>query len=303
MRTPDLSALSIQLQSLQDTICAALAAADGGAPFMEDAAGAPGATFSRSRFRAEGPVIERAAVHFTHARGPALPAAASLRHPDAAGQPFEAVSISLIVHPRNPRAPTTHMNLRAFVAGPRWWVGGGADLTPHIGFDADAVHWHRALRAGLEPLGDGLYPRLKAACDDYFFLPHRNESRGIGGTFFDDWDEGGPAACTALLLATGESFLPAYLPILRARAAEEATAAERERQLLRRGRYVEFNLLYDRGTLYGLQSGRRVESVLASLPPRVAFARPAADDADESAFLARYRRPWDWAGGPPPAAP
>jgi coproporphyrinogen III oxidase len=303
MRTPDLTALSAQLRSLQDTICAALAAADDGTPFVEDAAGAPGATLSRSRFRAEGPVIERAAVHFTHARGPALPPAASARHPDAAGQPFEAVSLSLIVHPRNPRAPTTHMNLRAFVAGTRWWVGGGADLTPHIGFDADAVHWHRTLRAALDPLGTDLYPRLKSACDDYFFLPHRNESRGVGGTFFDDWDEGGPELSTALLLATGESFLPAYLPILRARSAEPATEAERERQLLRRGRYVEFNLLYDRGTLYGLQSGRRVESVLASLPPRVAFARPAADDAEEAAFLARYRRPWDWASGPPPGSP
>ena len=218
-----------------------------------------------------------------------------------AGRGFDAASLSLIVHPRNPFVPTVHANFRFFLAEREgaeaiWWFGGGFDLTPYYGFEEDAVHWHRTARDALAPFGGDLYPRFKRACDEYFFLPHRGEARGIGGVFFDDFDEGGFDRCFAVVRSLGDHFLPAYLPIVERRRLERWGEAERDWQLHRRGRYVEFNLLYDRGTRYGLQSGRRVESVLASLPPLVRFSyghRPAPGSREER-LLREFLVPRDW---------
>ena len=279
---------------------------DGEARFREDRFEGDGGTLARPRVLEGGPVIEKSAVHFTHARGPKLPPAASEAHPHAAGRPFQAVSLSLIVHPRNPYAPTTHMNLRCFTtegeaddseAGrPAWWFGGGFDLTPYYGFDEDCVHWHRESAAACEPLGPEAYGRLKKACDDYFFLPHRGEPRGIGGIFFDDLCEGSFESCFRFVRSVGDHFLPAYAPIVERRASTPHGDRERSFQCLRRGRYAEFNLVYDRGTRYGLQSGRRIESVLASLPPVVEWHYDWKPEpgSPEAALLERYLVPRDW---------
>ena len=289
------------LLALQDGICAAFEAEDGAARFREDRVeGAEGA-LARPRVLEDGGVFEKAAVNFTHARGPGLPPAATARRPELAGAPFEAISLSLIAHPRNPYAPTSHMNLRFFQASPAghaptWWFGGGFDLTPYYGFDEDCVHWHEVARRACAPLGPGAYPRLKRWCDDYFYLPHRGEPRGVGGLFFDDLAEGGFATSFAFVRSVGDAYLEAYLPIVARRKDAPFGEREREFQLLRRGRYVEFNLVYDRGTLYGLQSGRRIESVLASLPPRVAWRydwKPAPG-SPEAALTERYLKPRDW---------
>ena len=272
---PESGPVQTYLMELQDRICGALEAEDGAARFREDRF-EDERSLARPRMLAEGDAIEKAAVHFTRSAGRELPPAASARRPELAGRAFEAVSLSLIVHPRNPYAPTSHMNLRFFIAGPElpdpaWWFGGGFDLTPIYGFEEDAVAWHHGARAACEPFGADVYTRLKKACDDYFFLPHRGEARGIGGLFFDDWDEGGFAQSFGLVRSVGDHYLRTYVPILRRRKDTSYRERERAFQLFRRGRYVEFNLLYDRGTRYGLQSGRRVEAVLASLPPLVAW--------------------------------
>jgi coproporphyrinogen III oxidase len=306
MGAPDPAAAGAYLQELQDRIASAFEALDGRGRFREErVAGAAGA-LARPRVLEDGAVIEKAAVHFTHALGPALPPAATERRPALAGRPFEAVSLSLIVHPRNPFVPTTHMNLRAFAAGRPdeervWWIGGGFDLTPTYGFEEDCVHWHRTARAACAPLGPDAYPRFKKECDAYFFLPHRGEARGIGGLFFDDLDAGGWERSFAFLRSVGDHFLPAWEPIAARRKDTPFGEREREFQLLRRGRYVEFNLVYDRGTRYGLQSGRRVESVLASLPPLVRWRadwRP--EPGSPEARLAEYfLKPRDWLAGEP----
>jgi coproporphyrinogen III oxidase len=286
------------LRELQDRICRALEAEDGVGRFVEDQEEDADTGLSLPRILSEGSVFERAAVNFTHARGPALPAAASVRRPDAAGHPYEAVSLSLIVHPRNPYVPTTHLNLRFFSAGTVWWFGGGMDLTPYYGFEEDAVHWHRAAREACTPFGGDVYPRFKRWCDEYFYLPHRQEPRGIGGLFFDDLDAWGFEGTFAFLKSVGDHFLPAYLPIVARRKDTSYGEREREFQLYRRGRYVEFNLIQDRGTLYGLQSGRRVEAVLASLPPRVRWAydwRPAPG-SPEADLTEIFLRPKEWLG-------
>jgi coproporphyrinogen III oxidase len=295
------------LLQLQNRLCAALEAEEAStaagppARFREDDLPGPGGTLSRPRVLEDGAVIEKAAVSFTHARGERLPPAASERRPELAGAAFEAVSLSVIVHPRNPYAPTSHLNLRCFVVRPAggaavWWFGGGFDLTPYYGFVEDAVHWHARARSACESLGPQAYPRFKKWCDEYFFLPHRGEARGIGGIFFDDLAEGEFAASFAFVRAVGEAYLGAYLPILRRR--KELPWGERERafQLWRRGRYAEFNLVLDRGTLYGLQSGRRVESVLASLPPLVRWRydwRPEPG-TPEARLAEEFLRPRDW---------
>ena len=285
---------------LQDRICVALEKQDERARFEEHRFEADG-TLARPRVLADGPILERAAVNFSHSRGPALPPAATAHRPELAGRRFEAVAISLIVHPRNPFAPTSHANLRFFVAEREgepavWWFGGGFDLTPYYGFEEDCAHWHRSARAACQPFGADLYPRYKKACDEYFYLPHRSEARGIGGLFFDDETVGGFEHSYALARSIGDQYLLAYLPILEKRKHSPYGARQRDFQLYRRGRYVEFNLIYDRGTRYGLQSGRRIESVLASMPPLAAWRydwhpEPGSPEALLSEY---YLRPRDW---------
>jgi coproporphyrinogen III oxidase len=300
MIRPDIHAVRSYLMDLQDRICAALEHEDGEVRFSEQVLPGESDTLARPRVLEGGPVIEKSAVHFTHARGPRLPPAATEHRPELAGHGFHAVSLSLIVHPRNPYAPTSHMNVRCFLAeregaAPAWWIGGGFDLTPYYGFEADCVHWHRTAKAACDPFGAELYPRFKKACDDYFYLPHRGEPRGIGGLFFDDLDLGGFATTFGFLRSVGDHYVPAYQPVLARRKALPYTDRERAFQLYRRGRYVEFNLLYDRGTRYGLQSGRRIESVLASLPPLVAWRydyTPRAGSPESD--LARLLSPRDW---------
>ena len=293
------------LLGLQDRICAEIEQEDGRGRFREERFEGERGGLARPRVLEGGAVIEKGAVHFSHTRGAQLPPAATAKRPELAGRSFEAISVSLIMHPENPYAPTSHANVRFFVAAqagsePVWWFGGGFDMTPYYGFDEDCVHWHRTARAACEPFGAELYARLKAWCDEYFFLAHRAEPRGIGGLFFDDWTAGGFEQAFALLQSVGDHYLPAYRPILARRKSAPYGPRERDFQLLRRGRYVEFNLLYDRGTLFGLQSGSRVESILASLPPLVRWAydwRPAAGSPEER-LLAHYLAPRDWAEAP-----
>jgi coproporphyrinogen III oxidase len=290
------------LLDLQDRICAALEAEDGAAHFREDRFESPTGGLARPRVLEGGAVIEKSAVHFSHTVGKALPAAATERRPELAGRAYEAMSVSLIVHPRNPYVPTSHMNVRFFLAhadGPSpaaWWYGGGFDLTPYYGFEEDVVHWHRTARAACAPLGDGAYPRFKKWCDEYFHLPHRGEPRGIGGLFFDDLDEGGFATCSAFWRSVANHYLPAYIPILQRRKQTPYGDREREFQLYRRGRYAEFNLVYDRGTRFGLQSGGRVESILASLPPLAAWRYDWQPEpgSPEARLYTDFLRPRDW---------
>ena len=293
------------LMELQDRICAGLEAQDGSARFAEQAFDGEG-TLARPRVLSDGPVLERAAVNFSHSRGPALPPAATAHRPELVGRRFEAIALSLIVHPRNPFAPTSHANLRFFVAEREgepavWWFGGGFDLTPYYGFDEDCVHWHRTARAACAPFGPELHPRFKKTCDEYFFLPHRGEARGIGGLFFDDENGGGFESSFALARSVGDHYLRAYLPILEKRKKTPYDGAQRDFQLYRRGRYVEFNLIYDRGTRYGLQSGRRIESVLASMPPLAAWRYDwhAEPGTPEAKLVEYYLRPRDWIGDAP----
>jgi len=301
MSSPDSLLVRSHLLALQDRICAALEAEDGRARFREDAISGEGGTLTRPRALEEGAAIEKAAVHFTHARGEHLPPAATARRPELAGAGFEAVSLSLIVHPRNPYAPTSHMNLRFFSTNTAesstlWWFGGGFDLTPYYAFEDDAVHWHRAARAACQDFAPDAYARFKKWCDEYFYLKHRGEARGIGGLFFDDLCEGGFSHSFAFVRRVGEAYLETYLPILQRRKDMPYGEREREFQLYRRGRYVEFNLVYDRGTLYGLQSGRRVESVLASLPPLVRwrYAYQPEPGSPEARLGEEFLKPRDW---------
>ncbi|HEY6597886.1 MAG TPA: oxygen-dependent coproporphyrinogen oxidase [Pseudomonadales bacterium] len=286
--------------ALQTTICDRLERIDGVARFRGDDVVSPDGAVARPRVLEDGARIEKAAVQFTHSIGASLPPAATERNPHLAGHPFQAVAISLIVHPRNPYVPTTHMNLRYFTIDaetPVWYFGGGFDLTPYYGFVEDCVHWHRQARAACTPFGASLYAEFKKACDVYFHLPHRNEARGIGGIFFDDWTRGGFPDSFALVRSVGDHFLPAYAPIFERRMDTAYTDRERQFQLYRRGRYAEFNLAIDRGTRYGLQSGRRVESVLASLPPLAVWRydyRPQPG-TPEAALYERFLPPREWA--------
>lgn len=293
------------LMSLQDEICSALAAEDGTASFRGDELVGERGGLARPRVLSGGSVLEQAAVNFSHTAGERLPAAATARRPELEGSSFEAVSVSLIVHPINPYVPTTHANFRFFIAGeggeaPVWWFGGGFDLTPYYGFEEDAVHWHRTAREACEPFGEDLYGRLKQRCDEYFFLHHRKEPRGIGGLFFDDFDQPDFATCFSFLRSAGEHFLPAYLPIVQRRREHPYGERERDFQLYRRGRYVEFNLLYDRGTRFGLQASGRVESILASLPPLVRWRydwRPEPGSPEEALYR-DFLVPKDWLADP-----
>lgn len=301
---PDMQVLAAFLMELQDEICDALEAGDGEAVFLcKELEGERGG-LARPRVLEGGTVLEKAAVNFSHARGTRLPPAATKRRPEWAGHPFEAASVSLIVHPRNPYVPTCHANFRAFVVGEEgepmgWWFGGGYDLTPYYPFEEDCVHWHRVAKEALDPFGAEHYPAMKKACDEYFHLPHRKEARGIGGIFFDDMDAPDYATCLAIWSSAAESFLPAYMPILERRKEMSFGSREREFQAYRRGRYVEFNLIYDRGTRYGIQAGSRAESVLASLPPVVNWRYDWHPEpgSPEARLTEEFLPPRDWIQG------
>jgi coproporphyrinogen III oxidase len=267
------TAVKHYLLNLQDRIVSRLQAIDG-LPFRTDQWDRPEGGGGISRLIEEGRVLERGGVNFSHVLGSQLPPSATAQRPELAGRAWEAMGLSLVLHPRNPFAPTVHMNVRLFVAEkageePVWWFGGGMDLTPYYGFEDDAVHFHATCRQALVPYGDGLHARFKKWCDEYFFLKHRNEPRGVGGLFFDDFAEGGFDRAFAVMKSVGDHFLPAYEPILLRRKDHPYGERERDFQAYRRGRYVEFNLVFDRGTLFGLQSGGRTESILMSLPPIV----------------------------------
>ncbi|HTK98562.1 MAG TPA: oxygen-dependent coproporphyrinogen oxidase [Pseudomonadales bacterium] len=300
---PDIQVVRDYFSELQRSICARLEELDGAQRFRGDESASPGGGVARPRVIEGGTHLEKAAVQFTHSVGASLPPAATERNPHLVGHGFQAVAISLIVHPRNPHAPTTHMNLRFFLVEtqePVWYFGGGFDLTPYYGYEDDCVHWHQQALNACAPFGASLYPELKQACDSYFFLPHRNEPRGVGGIFFDDWTRGGFARSVAFVRSVGDHFLPAYLPILERRVHMPSGERERCFQLYRRGRYAEFNLAIDRGTKYGLQSGRRVESVLASLPPLAAWQYDFHPDpgTPEADLYERFLPAKWWVGGP-----
>ena len=288
------------LLSLQNRIVAELEHLDGDATFREDAWERPGGGGGRSRVLRDGGIFEQAGVNFSHVFGDTLPPSATKNRPDLAGQGFEALGVSLVLHPHNPYVPTTHANLRLFVAGDDddalWWFGGGYDLTPYYPFIEDVVEWHRTAKAACEPLGGDTYDRYKKWCDEYFFLKHRDETRGVGGLFFDDLYEPDFERCFEFVRSVGDSFMHAYAPIVKRRHKHPFGERQREFQLYRRGRYVEFNLIYDRGTVFGLQSGGRTESILMSLPPRVRWEydwHPEPGSAEESLYR-DYLKPRDW---------
>ncbi len=301
MSVPDVEAVRTYLLDLQDRICTELEAEDGHGAFSEDAWEREGGGGGRTRVITGGGVFEKGGVNFSHVHGQGLPASATAHRPELAGRSFQALGVSLVMHPENPYVPTSHANVRFFVAlapgaEPIWWFGGGFDLTPYYGFDEDAVHWHRSARQACEPFGPEVYPRFKTWCDDYFFIKHRGEPRGVGGLFFDDLNEWGFERSFAFMRSVGNHYLPAYRPIV-ARCKDMAYGRrERDFQLFRRGRYVEFNLVYDRGTLFGLQSGGRTESILMSLPPLVAWNYDwhPAPGTPEARLYDHFLKPRDW---------
>ncbi len=292
------------LQALQNRIVAALEQLDGKARFRRDAWDRPGGGGGLSCVLSGGRVFEQAGVGFSHVFGDQMPPSATRNRPELAGRSFQAVGVSLVIHPNNPYVPTTHANFRFFTAAgeadekPAWWFGGGFDLTPYYAFEDDIIHWHKAAKSACDPFGDDLYERYKKWCDDYFYLEHRKEARGVGGLFFDDVNELGFDRSFKFVQAAGDSFLPAYRPIVLKRKDHPYGERQREFQLYRRGRYVEFNLIYDRGTIFGLQSGGRTESILMSLPPRVRWEydwQPEAGSA-EAKLYTDYLHPRDWLG-------
>jgi coproporphyrinogen III oxidase len=300
MSTPNKEAVKQYLIGLQDQICDALAAIDG-KPFVEDQWLRDEGGGGRSRVLANGHVIEKGGVNFSHVFGEQMPASATAHRPELAGRRFEAMGVSLVVHPCNPYAPTSHMNVRFFIAEkdgeePVWWFGGGYDLTPYYGDKDDCIHWHQTAKNACDTFNTDFYPRFKKWCDDYFYLKHRGEARGIGGLFFDDFNELGFDKSFAFLQAIGNSFIGAYAPILTQKKDVPFSEKERDFQLYRRGRYVEFNLVFDRGTLFGLQTGGRTESILMSLPPLVRWEynyQPEKNSA-ESILEREFLPAQDW---------
>ena len=297
----DTEAVSAYLTGLQARIVSGLEAIDGGS-FRADRWSRPEGGGGLTRIIEEGGVFERAGVGFSRVQGPKLPPSASGSRPELAGRSFDAMGVSLVLHPRNPYCPTVHMNVRCFVAlkageDPVWWFGGGMDLTPYYGFEEDARHFHATCKTALTPFGEPLHPRFKKWCDEYFYLKHRKEPRGVGGIFFDDYAEGGFDASFAMMRSVGDHFLTAYLPILEKRKDMAYSERERSFQAYRRGRYVEFNLVWDRGTLFGLQSGGRTESILMSMPPVVRWQYDWTPEAGspEAGLYTDFLVPKDWA--------
>ena len=296
----DIDPIRDYFTGLQDSIIGQLEAAEGAA-FLRDAWDRPQGGGGISRLIEDGKVFERGGVNFSHVKGEQMPASATAHRPELAGRRWQAMGVSLVLHPRNPYCPTAHMNVRFFVAeregeAPVWWFGGGMDLTPYYGFEEDARHFHLTCRNTLEPFGADVHARYKKWCDEYFFLKHRNEARGVGGIFFDDLNEGSFDRCFGLTQAVGNSFTTAYLPLIERRRELPYTERERDFQAYRRGRYVEFNLVWDRGTLFGLQSGGRTESILMSLPPIVKWRyswQPEPGSA-EARLYSDFLPPRDW---------
>ncbi|MGE4800473.1 oxygen-dependent coproporphyrinogen oxidase [Yersinia hibernica] len=301
MNLPDIAQIKIYLLDLQDRICTVLTQADGSAKFTEENWVREEGGGGRSRVLVKGAVFEQAGVNFSQVSGATLPASATAHRPELAGRSFQALGVSLVIHPLSPYLPTSHANVRFFIAekpgeDPVWWFGGGFDLTPFYGFEEDAIHWHKTAHHLCQPFGEQIYPRYKKWCDDYFYIKHRNEARGIGGLFFDDLNSPDFNTCFNFTQAVGNGFLDAYMPIVARRKALSWGEREREFQLYRRGRYVEFNLVWDRGTLFGLQTGGRTESILMSLPPLVRWEynyQPATDSA-EAALYRDFLPVKDW---------
>ncbi|MDZ4263020.1 MAG: oxygen-dependent coproporphyrinogen oxidase [Pseudomonadota bacterium] len=301
MSRPDIQAVKAYLLDLQTRICAELEAEDGGAKFIEDAWQREQGGGGRTRVLSDGAAFEQAGVNFSEVFGSQMPASATAHRPELAGRNFHAMGVSLVIHPHNPYVPTSHANVRFFIAEkegeePIWWFGGGFDLTPYYPFEDDAVHWHRVAREACEPFGKEVYPRFKKWCDEYFVLKHRNETRGVGGLFFDDLNEWGFEQSFAFMQSVGDHYIKAYRPIVARRKDNEYGTRERDFQLYRRGRYVEFNLVYDRGTLFGLQTGGRTESILMSLPPLVRwqYNYQPEPDSPEALLYERYLKPQEW---------
>lgn len=299
----DKHAVKAFLLQLQEQICAALVQSDGAARFVEDSWERAEGGGGRSRVLTKGAVFEQAGVNFSHVFGDKMPASATAHRPELAGRRFEAMGVSLVIHPNNPFVPTSHANVRFFIAekegeAPVWWFGGGFDLTPYYPFEDDVRHWHQVAFDCCAPFGADVYPKYKAWCDEYFYLKHRGETRGVGGLFFDDLNQWGFERSFAFMRAVGEAYIKAYQPIVERRKQTPYTEAQRQFQLYRRGRYVEFNLVFDRGTLFGLQSGGRTESILMSMPPLVRweYGFQPTEGSAEALLYQRYLQPQDWLG-------
>ena len=300
-RDIDLEAVTSYFRELQDSLCGRFEAADGGATFVEDLWEREAGGGGRTRVLSAGSIFEKAGVNFSDIYGSELPATASAQRPELEGCSFRACGVSLVLHPESPYVPTMHANARFFVAEaadrePVWWFGGGMDLTPYYAFEQDVLHWHRNAKEACLPFGVEVYPKFKDWCDRYFFLPHRAEARGVGGLFFDDLNEWGFETTFAFVRSVGDRIVPGYLPIVERRQGLEWGERERAFQLYRRGRYVEFNLAYDRGTRFGLQSAGRTESILMSLPPlaRWEYAYEPQDGSPEAELTEKFLKPRDW---------
>lgn len=309
--TINIQAVKDYLLSLQDDICAQLATEDGSKDFIidewerEGEEGAMGLTGGgRTRVMEEGAVIEKGGVNFSHVKGKSLPPSATAHRPELAGRSFQALGVSLVIHPRNPYVPTSHANIRLFVAEkpgeePVWWFGGGFDLTPYYPFESDVLHWHLQSQSACEPFGEDIYPKYKKWCDEYFYLKHRDETRGVGGLFYDDLNEDTFGwnfnQCFDFMQSVGDHFIKAYRPIVARRKETEYGERQRDFQLYRRGRYAEFNLAFDRGTIFGLQTGGRTESILMSMPPLVTWKYDyQPEPGTEEAQIYDYLTPKDW---------
>jgi coproporphyrinogen III oxidase len=301
MTENDINQVKQYLLNLQDQICRALEVEEADARFIEDLWERAEGGGGRTRVLSNGAVFEQGGVNFSHVHGFSLPPSATAKRPELANRQFEAMGVSLVIHPRNPYVPTSHANVRFLIAKKDgepaiWWFGGGFDLTPFYPFHEDVLHWHQTARQACEPFGDEVYSRYKKWCDEYFFLKHRNETRGVGGLFFDDLNEPGFAQSFAFMQSVGNHYIPAYLPIVQKRKSTPYTERERNFQLYRRGRYVEFNLVFDRGTLFGLQSGGRTESILMSMPPVAHWQynwqpEPGSPEAE---LYDTYLKPQNW---------
>lgn len=298
---PDTQAVKAYLLDLQDRICTGIEAEDGQQSFQQDQWEREEGGGGRTRVLCDGQVFEQAGINFSHVYGKNLPASATAHRPELAGRGFEAMGVSLVLHPKNPYIPTSHANVRFFIAekegaDPIWWFGGGFDLTPYYPFEEDVRHWHEVSKKACDPFGKDVYPRYKKWCDEYFYLKHRQETRGVGGLFFDDVNQWDFKTCFSFLKSVGDHYLEAYQPIVNRRKNTPYGEKERDFQLYRRGRYVEYNLVYDRGTLFGLQTGGRTESILMSLPPLVKWRynwtpEPGSPEAD---LYENYLKPRDW---------